>query len=267
MKVTPTRLPEVLIVEPRVFPDRSVDIFMRCGWKSLVSETRYMRPFVQDNVSRSVHGTLRSSTSKNRRHKEKLVTVLTGKDFDVAVDIRRDSPRFGQWVGLELDARIIRVSLILPGFAHGFCVTSQRADFLYKCTEYYSPATEGAIRWNDPNLAIDWPVPNPVLSEKDAVAPLLSEAQTLPSMDDNAKIFLTGAKGQLGRVLHQLLPAIGPVTAVDRDEVDFSDTDALHSLLQIEKPTLIVNAAAFTDVDGAETAPDSQTPLTGRHPR
>lgn len=185
MKVTPTRLPEVLIVEPRVFPDQ------RGHFYEMWVEERYRKagicgPFLQDNVSRSVHGTLRGLHFQEPKAQGKLVTVLTGKIFDVAVDIRRDSPRFGQWVGLELDADHPRQLWIPPGFAHGFCVTSERADFLYKCTEYYSPATEGAIRWNDPNLAIDWPVPNPVLSEKDAVAPLLSEAQTLPSMDDNA---------------------------------------------------------------------------------
>ena len=158
---------------------------MRCGWKSGIGNpvyaglrARQRLSFRSRNLARAplprTEGTRKAGHRPNR------------KDFDVAVDIRRDSPRFGQWVGLELDADHPRQLWIPPGFAHGFCVTSQRADFLYKCTEYYSPATEGAIRWNDPNLAIDWPVPNPVLSEKDAVAPLLSEAQTLPSMDDNA---------------------------------------------------------------------------------
>ena len=179
MKTTPTTLPEVLIVEPRVFPD-SRGHFYEMWVDNRYKEAGIHGPFVQDNVSRSVRGTLRGLHFQEPMAQGKLVTVLTGKIFDVAVDIRQDSPRFGQWVGIELDGDDPKQLWIPPGFAHGFCVMSEQANFLYKCTEAYNPATERSIRWDDPNLAIDWPVADPVLSEKDAAAPHLSEATILP---------------------------------------------------------------------------------------
>jgi dTDP-4-dehydrorhamnose 3,5-epimerase len=182
MKTTPTRLPEVLIIEPRVFPDARGH-FYEMWENNRYRDANIPGPFVQDNVSRSVRGTLRGLHFQEPRSQGKLVTVLTGKIFDVAVDIRRDSPRFRQWVGVELDADNPRQLWIPPGFAHGFCVISEWADFLYKCTQSYNPTTERSICWNDPDLAIDWPIPNPVLSEKDAAAPLLSDTPILPLME------------------------------------------------------------------------------------
>jgi len=179
MKITPSALPEVLILEPRVFPDARGHFFE--SWQQeRYAEAGIAGPFVQDNVSRSVRGTLRGLHFQEPDAQGKLVTVLTGRIFDVAVDIRRGSPRFGQWIGTTVDAAQPRQIWIPPGFAHGFCILSDTADFMYKCTEYYRPDSERSIRWDDPGIAIDWPVVDPLLSGKDAVAPPLSEASILP---------------------------------------------------------------------------------------
>ena len=181
MKTTTTSLPEVLIVEPRVFPD-SRGHFYEIWVDNRYEEAGIHGPFVQDNVSRSVRGTLRGLHFQEPKGQGKLITVLSGTIFDVAVDIRKNSPRFGQWVGIELDGNSPKQLWIPPGFAHGFCVMSEHADFMYKCTEFYTPGTERSIRWNDPELAIDWPLDLPILSEKDAAAPFLADAPALPRM-------------------------------------------------------------------------------------
>ena len=181
MKVTATELPEVLLIEPRVFSDDRGHIFE--SWEQArFAEAGIHGPFVQDNFSRSTKGTLRGLHFQEPKAQGKLVTVLAGLIFDVVVDIRRGSSRFGQWVGVELDGDAPRQVWIPPGFAHGFCVLSERADFVYKCTEYYSSDTERGILWNDPELAIEWPVDRPILSEKDAAAPLLADAPVLPTL-------------------------------------------------------------------------------------
>jgi|TARA_B100000315_G_scaffold252435_1_gene289230 dTDP-4-dehydrorhamnose 3,5-epimerase len=183
VKVTATELPEVLLIEPRVFPDDRGHFFE--AWRDQgYAEAGIHGPFVQDNFSRSTKGTLRGLHFQEPYGQGKLVTILSGRVFDVAADIRRDSPRFGQWVGAELDGDRPRQIWIPPGFAHGFCVLSERADFFYKCTDYYNPESERAIRWNDPELAIEWPIESPVLSAKDAAAPLLADAPVLPSLTD-----------------------------------------------------------------------------------
>ena len=112
----------------------------------------------------------------------KLITVLAGTIYDVVVDIRVDSPRFRQWIGVELDGAVPTQLWIPPGFAHGFCVMSESADFMYKCTEIYTPAAERSIRWNDPELRIEWPIDTPILSTRDKAAPLLMDAPLLPRM-------------------------------------------------------------------------------------
>ncbi len=184
MKVSPTSLPEVLLIEPRVFPDGRGHFF------EMWVETRYSDagihlPFVQDNFSKSVKGTLRGLHFQEPSAQGKLVTVLAGTVFDVAVDIRRGSPRFGEWIGVELDGDHPRQLWVPPGFAHGFYVLSDQAYFHYKCTEFYNPSTERSVRWDDPSLLIEWPVEAPVLSDKDSAAPLLADAPVLPDYKDN----------------------------------------------------------------------------------
>ncbi len=182
MNVRPTELAEVLLIEPRIFADA------RGAFSEVWRDDAYRKfgvdgPFVQDNVSHSVKGTLRGLHFQEPDAQGKLVQVLAGTVFDVAVDVRRGSPTFGRWVGYELDAQAMRQLWIPPGFAHGFLVLSDRATFLYKCTAQYSPAHERSVRWNDPALAIGWPLDKgqqPLLSGKDAEAPTLADAPILP---------------------------------------------------------------------------------------
>jgi dTDP-4-dehydrorhamnose 3,5-epimerase len=136
---------------------------------------------VQDNFSRSSKGILRGLHFQEPNAQGKLVQVLAGAVYDVAVDIRRGSPTFGRWVGVELSADNRRQLWVPPGFAHGFCVLSESADFHYKCTDFYSPTSEHGIAWNDPDLGIPWPVTSPLLSAKDSAAPRLKDAPLLPT--------------------------------------------------------------------------------------
>jgi dTDP-4-dehydrorhamnose 3,5-epimerase len=182
MKATPTALPEVLLLEPSLFGDDR-GFFMESYNRRVFNEAvGYDVAFIQDNHSRSARGVLRGLHFQLPPHAQgKLVRVTTGAVFDVAVDVRRDSPRFGRWIGLELSESNKRQLWIPPGFAHGFLVLSERADFLYKTTDYYTPALERTVRWDDPDLGITWPdAGSPVkLSEKDAMAPVLKDAAEL----------------------------------------------------------------------------------------
>jgi dTDP-4-dehydrorhamnose 3,5-epimerase len=175
-----TEVPGVFLVEPRLFSDARGTFFE--VWKDeTYRELGLTAPFVQDNVSHSVKGTLRGLHFQEPTAQGKLVQVLHGAVFDVAVDVRRGSPTFGRHVDVMLDAESARQLWIPPGFAHGFYVTSEHATFLYKCTAPYSPAHERAIRWDDPALGIRWPLDGaPLLSGKDADAPLLADAPVLP---------------------------------------------------------------------------------------
>ena len=179
MKVTPTELPEVLLVEPRVFGDAR-GFFLETFQAERYATAGIPGHFVQDNLSRSAKGTLRGLHFQEPRAQGKLVLVLHGAVWDVAVDVRRGSPRFGRWVGLELSEENRRQLWIPPGFAHGFCVVSDTADFFYKCTELYAPETERVVRWDDPALGIRWPIAAPLLSAKDRAAPTLADAPVLP---------------------------------------------------------------------------------------
>jgi dTDP-4-dehydrorhamnose 3,5-epimerase len=181
VKVTPTALPEVLLIEPRIFPD-SRGHFFETWVGPRYQEAEIAVPFVQDNFSRSTRDTLRGLHFQEPKGQGKLITILSGKIYDVAVDVRYDSPRYRKWIGIELDGDNPQQLWIPPGFAHGFCVLSAHADFMYKCTDFYAPETERSIRWNDPELAIDWPIDAPLLSEKDAAAPLLTDAPLLSHM-------------------------------------------------------------------------------------
>lgn len=179
MKITPTRLPEVLIVEPRVFGDARGFFTESWNERAFNEAVGSAVHFVQDNHSRSSRGVLRGMHYQLPPHAQgKLVRVVSGAVFDVAVDMRASSPRFGQWVGVELSADNHRQLWIPPGFAHGFLVLSETADFLYKTTNYYAPQAEGCVRWDDSGVGIAWPgagVP-PLLAEKDARAPTLAQA-------------------------------------------------------------------------------------------
>lgn len=178
MIVTQTALPGVMLIEPKVFGDERG--FFLESWNARVfADAGLDMAFVQDNHSRSARGVLRGLHYQLNAPQGKLVRVTAGAVFDVAVDIRRSSPHFGRWTGHELSDANKRMLYIPPGFAHGFLVTSERADFLYKCTTLYDPVADRGIAWNDPDIAIDWPLADivPQLSGKDAAAPRLAVAE------------------------------------------------------------------------------------------
>jgi dTDP-4-dehydrorhamnose 3,5-epimerase len=179
MNVQKTAIDDVLIFEPKLFGDARGFFMESFNQKIFDDAVGGHTAFVQDNHSRSAKGVLRGLHFQRAPHAQgKLVRCAAGAVFDVAVDIRRDSPTFGQWVGVELNAENQRQLWIPAGLAHGFLVLSESADFLYKTTDYYAPQAEGAVRWDDPDLAIAWPDVGmaPLLSGKDAAAPLLRDA-------------------------------------------------------------------------------------------
>ncbi len=182
MDVTPTALQGILLVEPAVFGDMRGFFFESYNEQLFNQAIGREISFVQDNHSRSSKGVLRGLHYQLPPNAQaKLVRVVSGAIFDVAVDIRRSSPTFGKWVGVLLSAENQRQLWIPEGFAHGFLTLSESADVLYKASAYYSPADEGAVAWNDPDLAIEWPLSgDPILSKKDAAAALLRAAITLP---------------------------------------------------------------------------------------
>ena len=179
MNVIETDLPEVLILEPKLFGDQR-GFFLETYQLPRYAERGIGRPFVQDNMSRSGRGVLRGLHLQNPLTQGKLVTILRGRVLDVAVDVRVGSPRFGRHVAVELSEENHRQLWVPRGFAHGFVVLSETADFFYKCDEIYSPKDEISLRWNDPAIGIDWGIEAPSLSAKDADAPLLSEVKNLP---------------------------------------------------------------------------------------
>jgi dTDP-4-dehydrorhamnose 3,5-epimerase len=169
MKVTSTKIPDVLIIEPKVFGDERGFLFESFNKKAFAEATGVTAEFVQDNHSKSSKGVLRGLHYQIKQAQGKLVRVTSGEVLDVAVDIRKSSDTFGQWVGIILSAENKRQLWIPPGFAHGFIVLSESAEFLYKTTDYYAPEHERCIRWNDDELAIDWQYADePLVSEKDA---------------------------------------------------------------------------------------------------
>jgi dTDP-4-dehydrorhamnose 3,5-epimerase len=187
MKVTAdATLPDVLLLEPRVFRDA------RGSFRELYNVERYEAAglrarFAQDNLSRSARGVLRGLHLQHPRAQGKLVTVLEGAVFDVAVDVRLGSPTFGRWTGYTLTGEGGQQLWVPPGFAHGFLVLEEGTLFSYKCTDVYSPAHELTVRWDDPAIGIRWPAERPLLSEKDAAAaPLAELADRLPAYDDAA---------------------------------------------------------------------------------
>jgi len=177
VKVETTKLPGVVIIEPVIHRDQR-GFFLETYQARMYAEHGLPREFVQDNRSRSVHGTLRGLHAQLTQPQGKLVHVIDGSIFDVAVDIRVGSPSFGQWVGVELSGSNQRQLYIPPGFAHGFCVLSGNADVSYKCTDYYLPGDEMTLAWNDPDIAIQWPINSPLLSQKDGNASRLKDLVT-----------------------------------------------------------------------------------------
>ncbi len=183
MNVIKTTLDGVLLIKPEVYSDER-GFFLERFHESRYREYGVDLPFVQDNHSRSVKGTLRGLHFQKHFPQGKLVEVIQGRVFDVVVDVRPGSVSFGEWHGVELSNENHWQLWVPPGFAHGFCVLSDEADFLYKCTAYYDPQDEGGIVWNDPNLCINWPVEAPLLSLKDAILPQLGslKEEDLPTL-------------------------------------------------------------------------------------
>ncbi len=177
MKITLTQIPDILIIEPKIFRDER-GFFFESYQRQRYREIGIDMEFVQDNHSKSLQNTLRGLHYQIRQSQGKLIRVVVGEIFDVAVDIRKNSPTFGVWVGDYLSAENRRMLWIPPGFAHGFYVTSPEAEVIYKATDYYAPQWERTILWNDPTIKIEWPFQNssPILSEKDKAGKRLSEA-------------------------------------------------------------------------------------------
>ncbi|MGE7989995.1 dTDP-4-dehydrorhamnose 3,5-epimerase [Pseudomonas sp. NPDC089554] len=181
MNIIHTEIPEVLIIEPKVFGDSRGFFFESFNAREFATKAGFEAGFVQDNHSRSTQGVLRGLHYQVENPQGKLVRVVHGEVLDVAVDIRRSSPTFGKWVATRLSATDHHQFWIPPGFAHGFLVLSESADFLYKTTDYYNPAAERCIRWDDPDLAIDWGLHEPPqLSAKDQAGVLLRDAELFP---------------------------------------------------------------------------------------
>ena len=181
MKITPTELPDVLLIEPKIFGDERGFLFESFNARSFAESTGISTPFVQDNHSRSARNVLRGLHYQVQQVQGKLVRVTSGSVYDVSVDLRRGSSTFGQWTGTTLSAENRRMLWIPPGFGHGFLVTSDAAEFLYKTTDYWAPAHERCIKWDDPQLAIQWPLQGvPIVSAKDQQGLLLKDAEVFP---------------------------------------------------------------------------------------
>jgi len=182
VNVIACEVPEVIIIEPRVFGDERGFFYESFNAKAFEDATGLNTQFVQDNHSRSAKGVLRGLHYQIEHAQGKLVRVTSGEVLDIAVDIRRSSPTFGKWVGVKLSAENFRQLWVPPGFAHGFVVLSDYAEFLYKTTDYYTPAAERCIRWDDPDLDIDWELDGklPKMSAKDQNAKTLKEADLFP---------------------------------------------------------------------------------------
>jgi dTDP-4-dehydrorhamnose 3,5-epimerase len=174
VKFTPLALPEVILVEPEVHRDPR-GFFVETYHLEKYRAGGIAGPFVQDNHSRSVQGTLRGLHAQRRRPQGKLVRAVDGEMFDVAVDIRRGSATFGRWVGMHLSGENFQQLYVPPGFAHGFCVLSAVVHVEYKCTDFYDAADEIGLAWNDPDVGIEWPIRDPIISDKDRKLPTLRD--------------------------------------------------------------------------------------------
>lgn len=185
MNINPSSLPGVLLISPKVFGDAR-GFFMETFRRDMM-DAAGIPPLVQDNHSRSVRGTLRGLHFQHPHGQGKLIRVVTGVVFDVVVDVRRGSPAFGRWEGYELSGDNKQQLWVPPGFAHGFCVLSDTADFLYKCSDYYHPETEQTLLWNDPDVGVEWPVDEPILSGKDQRGVPLRDLVGLPEFREGTE--------------------------------------------------------------------------------
>jgi dTDP-4-dehydrorhamnose 3,5-epimerase len=180
MTLIPTKIPDIRLIQPQVFEDPR-GFFLESYNQKLYAEVGITAIFIQDNHSRSQKNTLRGLHAQLKRPQGKLIRVIQGEVFDVVVDLRRNSPTYKKWEGFLLSERNFQQCYIPAGFAHGFCVLSEMAEFEYKVTDYYDPANELHLLWNDPEIGIDWPVKNPILSPKDAQGVLFKDvAAQLP---------------------------------------------------------------------------------------
>jgi dTDP-4-dehydrorhamnose 3,5-epimerase len=184
MRFIDTPLEGIIVIEPDVYEDAR-GFFMELYHTDKYAKVGLPSRFVQDNFAKSVYGALRGLHYQRRHPQGKLVTAMEGTIFDVAVDIRQESPSFGQWYGVELSAENKRQVYIPPGFAHGYCVLSKTASVVYKCTDFYVPDDERGIIWNDPGVNVSWPISAPLLSSKDQLYGTL--AQSLPQLSDSAQ--------------------------------------------------------------------------------
>lgn len=180
MKITQTHIPDLLILEPTVYGDDRGFFCESYNQKLLAEKANIHETFVQDNHSKSVKHVLRGLHYQLNRPQGKLVRVVVGEVYDVAVDLRKSSPTFGKWAAITLSASNKRMFWIPKGFAHGFLVLSDEAEFLYKTTDFYDPHSERCLRWNDPTLNISWPIDTPSLSQKDSLGKSFAEAEMFP---------------------------------------------------------------------------------------
>ncbi len=178
MKVERTKLPGVVVISPTVHGDDR-GFFMETFHQADFANAGLPDNFVQDNHSRSARGVLRGLHFQYPQWQGKLVRVISGEIFDVAVDVRMESPTYGQWVGVAISAENKQQVYVPPGFAHGFCVVSEMADVVYKCTSLYKPADDRGILWNDPAIGVEWPIANPIVSAKDRRAGLLADLKII----------------------------------------------------------------------------------------
>ncbi|NLZ84061.1 MAG: dTDP-4-dehydrorhamnose reductase, partial [Clostridiales bacterium] len=254
MNIIKTDFDDVLIIEPKVFGDHR-------GWfTETYSKTKFQElgidiEFVQDNHSMSAQkGTLRGlHFQTNPRAQTKLVRCTKGKILDVAIDLRKGSSTYKQWIGIELSEDNKKQLLIPKGFAHGFLTLTDDVEVQYKVDEYYAPECDRSIRFDDPEIGVDWGIEDPILSEKDLKAPLLKDSD----VDFSLKFMVTGVNGQLGHdVMKQLKEMDIDVVAPRRDEFDLTNKDQVEKYILKEKPDVIIHCAAYTAVDKAEDERD-----------
>ncbi|SDK40618.1 dTDP-4-dehydrorhamnose reductase [Alkalibacterium thalassium] len=254
MKIIKTEIDDILILEPRVFGDHR-------GWfTETYSKTKFQElgidiEFVQDNHSMSAQkGTLRGlHFQTSPKAQTKLVRCTKGEILDVAVDLRKGSTTYKQWVGVELSEENKKQLLIPKGFAHGFITLTDDVEVQYKVDEYYAPECDRSIRFDDPEIGVDWKIEDPILSEKDLKAPLLKDSD----VDFSLKFMVTGVNGQLGHdVTMQLKEMDFDVIAPRRDELDLTNKDQVKKYITKEKPDVIIHCAAYTAVDKAEDEKD-----------
>lgn len=254
MNVIKTEIEDLLILEPRVFGDHRgwfTETYSKTKFQDLGIDTE----FVQDNHSMSAQkGTLRGlHFQTNPKAQSKLVRCTKGIILDVAVDLRKGSATYKKWVGVELSEENKKQLLIPKGFAHGFLTLTDDVEVQYKVDEYYAPECDRSIRFDDPEIGVNWGIEDPILSEKDLNAPLLKDSDA----DFSLKFMVTGVNGQLGYdVMMQLKEMNFDVIAPRRDEFDLTNKDQVEKYIIKEKPDVIIHCAAYTAVDKAEDEKD-----------